>query len=154
MSNYRPISATLVAATLVIALLIQCTLQCKAQTLGSLVFQDTFNGQLNQSVWNPFITNNAAAGWPWNMQNSEGIPSSAVSGPNGFNADYDLPSLVETAMPSVGLELKDVQGSTATGYSWSGSVICSYPNTHYFDTTGLTFASACVEVRAKMPNNL
>jgi hypothetical protein len=155
MSDNRMVSTRFGAATLLLlALLTACASQCMAQTRGSLVFQDTFSGPLNRAVWNPFITANSGGSWPWNMQNSQGIPSSAISRPNGVNADYDLPSLVQSGVPGVGLALKDRQGSTANGFTWSGSVICTYPNTHYFDTTGFTFTNAYVEVRAKMPNNI
>jgi hypothetical protein len=94
------------------------------------------------------------------MINSMGEPSSAISGPNGNNADYDLPSFIYSGITlsdgSIGLGLENEQGTNATGYTWTGSVICSMPCTTTFNGTqytckGYTFNNAYVEVNAQMP---
>ena len=121
---------------------------------GSVLFEDTFAGHsLNQKYWNPYICDNDSHGWPWNMQTSIAVPSSAMSREHGFNASYNLPRAIAL---NGGLNLNAYRGTQATGYSATGSVICSRPTSNDFgsgsvDTTGFTFADARVEVRAKMP---
>ena len=122
---------------------------------GQFLFNDVFTGKsLLRSHWNPYICDNNSHGWPWLMQSKVGVPSSAISGKNGFNAAYDLPSAIRV---DNGLTLGTYRGTRAAGYSWTGSVICSHPTSNNFGsgtvhTAGFTFADARVEVRAKMPN--
>jgi hypothetical protein len=143
------------AAALALGVLLMiCGPASKAQSHGSLIFEDTFSGPLNRTVWNQYITDNPANGQPWNIQNGLENPSSSEGRPNGFAADYDLPSEIQSGVPDAGLVLGGKQGSAAAGYSWTGAVICSYPNAHYGNTTGFTFDDAYVEVRAKMPDDL
>jgi hypothetical protein len=147
------------AAFLLSALLLACFAQGGAHASpshGPLIFEDTFNGPLNRAVWNPFMTDNAADGAPWEYVYGQPNPSGSTGYPNpkGFNADYDLPAQVHSGVPGVGLELALTKGSDAKGYDWTGSVICSYPNTRYFKTKGFTFDAAYIEVCAKMPGDL
>src|SRR5579859_1719130 len=130
-------------------------LPAPAQTHGTLIFQDTFSaGSLNTTIWNPFITDSSAGGWPWNYLSSQPFPSSATGRASGYNLDYDLPSYLSTGS---GLTMKETKGSTARGYSWTGSTLCSYPNSHapsngyVLANQGFTFTDAYVEVKAQMP---
>ena len=122
---------------------------------GRVLFEDVFAGNsLSRSHWNPYICDNNSRSWPWNMQQSVAVPSSATTRENGFNAAYDLPSAIRV---DDGLTLRSLRGTQATGYSWTGSVICSRPSSNNFGsgtvhTAGFTFADARVEVRAKMPD--
>jgi Glycosyl hydrolases family 16 len=122
---------------------------------GRVLFEDVFAGNsLSRNHWNPYICDNNSHGWPWLMQPSVGVPSSAVVRENGYNAAYDLPSAIRV---DDGLTLRAYRGTKAAGYSWTGSVICSRPTSNNFGsgtvhTTGFTFADARVEVRAKMPD--
>jgi hypothetical protein len=117
-----------------------------------MIFQDTFGGELDRSVWNPFITSGEGA--PWNMQSGRPNPSGSEDRPNHFAADYDLPSFIHTGVPGTGLVLVDQKGTAASGFTWTGSAICSYPNKSYGDTKGFTFDNVYAEVCAKMPNDL
>ena len=122
---------------------------------GRVLFEDVFAGNsLSRNHWNPYICDNNSHGWPWLMQPSVAVPSSAIGGKNGFNAAYDLPSAIRV---DDGLTLRAYRGTKAAGYSWTGSVICSRPTSNNFGsgtvhTAGFTFADARVEVRAKMPD--
>ena len=126
---------------------------------GRVLFEDVFAGNsLSRTHWNPYICDENSHGWPWLMQPSVAVPSSATTQPtthrNGFNAAYDLPSAIRV---DDGLALSSYRGTQATGYSWTGSVICSRPTSNNFGsgtvpTAGFTFADARVEVRAKMPD--
>jgi hypothetical protein len=147
MLNKRICALTMLLMT---ALLFVALSQARAQTKGALIFQDTFNGPLNHTMWNSFITDGPSGGAPWDMQSGQPKLSSSLGGPGSFNLDYDLPSLVHTG---AGLALEARKGSTANGFSWSGSVICTYPDAKY-GTHGFTFDDAYVEVRAKMPTDL
>lgn len=126
--------------------------RCRRKTL---LVSDHFTGRaLNSQLWNPYICDNPSNGWPWLMQNDVAVPSSAIGGPNSFNEDYDLPSYVQV---SNGLTLRCQRGSAAPGYTFTGSVICSYPTDNDFGsgaihTPGFTIAGGYVEVRAKMPD--
>jgi hypothetical protein len=121
---------------------------------GRVLFEEVFAGQsLSRNHWNPYICDNNSQGWPWLMQPSVAVPSSAIGRENGFNAAYDLPSAIRV---DDGLILKAYRGTEAAGYSWTGSVICSRPTSNNFGsgtmhTAGFTFKDARVEVRAKMP---
>ena len=121
---------------------------------GRVLFEDVFAGNsLSRNHWNPYICDNNSHGWPWLMQPSVAVPSSATTR-NGFNAAYDLPSAIRV---DDGLTLRAYRGTQATGYSWTGSVICSRPTSNNFGsgtvhTAGFTFKDARVEVRAKMPD--
>jgi len=76
-------------------------------------------------------------------------PSSAIDKANALAADYELPSLISTG---TGLQMTLQSGTTATGYTWSGSIICSYPITNTFSRCrGFSFTNGYVEVRAKFP---
>lgn len=120
-----------------------------ARARGRPIFEERFAGtSLDHSFWDPFVTDNAANGWPWSTQKGEPPESSAVDRPNAFNADYDLPSEVSV---DGGLLLGAHRGTTAKGYSWTGSVVTTYPDTHFGRTRGVTFGDAYVEVRAKLP---
>lgn len=120
-----------------------------AQTPGTLLFEDYFDGPtLDSAYWNPFVTDDAAAGWPWNNQRGQSPESSAVDRPNGFYLDYDLPSLVHTGS---GLKLIARTGTKAEGFSWSSAVISAYPDANFTATQGFTFDDAYVEVRARLP---
>ena len=122
---------------------------------GTVLFEDTFTGpSLNQKHWNSYICDNDSHGWPWNMQPKIALPSSAMSRRNGFNASYNLRSALGL---KDGLNLNAHRGTKATGYSCTGSVVCSRPTSNDFgsgivETAGFTFADARVEVRAKMPD--
>ena len=122
---------------------------------GPVLFEDVFAGNsLNRNHWNPYICDNNSHGWPWLMQPSVAVPSSAIVPENGRNAAYDLPSAIRM---DDGLTLTTYRGTRAAGYSWTGSVICSHPTSNNFGTgtvrtAGFTFADARVEVRAKMPD--
>lgn len=116
----------------------------------NLLFSDTFtNSSLNTNFWNPFICDVPSGGWPWNMQTGQPQPSSAIDKTNAYAADYELPSLISTG---AGLQMTLQSGTTATGYTWSGSIICSYPITNAFSRCrGFTFTNGYAEVRAKFP---
>ena len=122
---------------------------------GRVLFEDVFAGNsLSREHWNPYICDNNSHGWPWLMQPSVAVPSSATVAENGGNAAYDLPSAIRV---DDGLTLMAYRGTRAAGYSWTGSVICSRPTSNNFgsgtvQTAGFTFADARVEVRAKMPD--
>ena len=122
---------------------------------GRVLFEDVFAGNsLSRNHWNPYICDNNSHGWPWLMQPSVAVPSSAIGRENGFNAAYDLPSAIRV---DNGLTLRAYPGTRAAGYSWTGSVICSRPTSNNFGpgtvrTAGFTFADARVEVRARMPD--
>ena len=122
---------------------------------GRVLFEDVFAGNsLSREHWNPYICDNNSRGWPWLMQPSVAVPSSATVAENGRNAAYDLPSAIHV---DDGLTLRAYRGTRAAGYSWTGSVICSRPTSNNFgsgtvQTAGFTFADARVEVRAKMPD--
>ena len=122
---------------------------------GRVLLDDVFAGRsLSRKRWNPYICDNNSNGWPWNMQPSVAVPSSATGRMNGFHAAYDLPSAIRV---KDGLTLRAYLGTQAAGYSWTGSVMCSRPTSNNFglgtvDTAGFTFADARVEVRAKMPD--
>jgi hypothetical protein len=121
----------------------------RAQSPGNLLFEDHFNGgTLNTVYWDPFVTDNSATGWPWNTEENQPPESSAIDVPSGFNLDYDQPSSLSTGS---GLKLLAQAGTTASGYSWTGAVISSYPDDHFGSTHGFTFEDAYVEVRAKLP---
>ena len=88
------------------------------------------------------------------MQPGVAVPSSAPVAKNGRSAAYDLPSAVRV---DDGLTLRAYRGTSAAGYSWTGSVICSRPTSNNFGSgtihaAGFTFADARVEVRARMPD--
>jgi len=120
-----------------------------AQSVGPLIFKDYFNARsLNTTYWDPFITDNSATGWPWNTESGEPPESSAISGPDNFNLDYDQPSFISTGS---GLTLTAQAGTPAKGFRWTGAVISSYPDDHFVSTQGFTFQDAFVEVRAKLP---
>jgi hypothetical protein len=122
---------------------------------GRVLFEDVFAGNtLSRERWNPYICDNNSRGWPWLMQPSVAVPSSATVAKNSRNAAYDLPSAIRV---DDGLTLGAYRGTRAAGYSWTGSVICSRPTSNNFGsgtvhTAGFTFADARVEVRAKMPD--
>jgi hypothetical protein len=122
---------------------------------GRVLFEDVFAGNsLSRERWNPYICDNNSRGWPWLMQPSVAVPSSATVAKNSRNAAYDLPSAIRV---DDGLTLRAYRGTRAAGYSWTGSVICSRPTSNNFGsgtvhTAGFTFADARVEVRAKMPD--
>ena len=122
---------------------------------GRVLFEDVFAGNsLSRKRWNPYICDNNSRGWPWLMQPSVAVPSSATVAKNSRNAAYDLPSAIRV---DDGLTLGAYRGTRAAGYSWTGSVICSRPTSNNFGagavhTAGFTFADARVEVRAKMPD--
>jgi hypothetical protein len=120
-----------------------------------LLFYDDFtHHSLNRNHWNPYICDNNSNGWPWFTQPAIAVASSAISGANGFDATYNLPSAIGV---DDGLTLGAYRGTKAAGYSWTGSVICSRPTGNNLGsgtvhTAGFTFADARVEVRAKMPD--
>lgn len=122
---------------------------------GPLLFEDTFEGSsLNRQVWNPYICDNNSNGWPWFTNSAVEVASSAISGPHGRNASFNLPSAIDV---NGGLTLRAYRGTRAAGYAWTGSVVCSRPTSNNLGqgtvyTTGFTFADARVEVRAKMPD--
>lgn len=142
---------------LAIALILVCLMmigfqQRNVQAYGALIFEDLFTS-LNSKYWNAYITNNSAKGWPWNMQRGQPSPSSAIGRGAGNYLDYDLPSFVATGS---GLTLTAQSGSMTRNYTWTGSVISSYPTKNNFgsgviNTPGFTFQDAYVEVKAKMP---
>jgi Glycosyl hydrolases family 16 len=121
----------------------------RAQSIGSLLFEDYFDtSTLNATYWDPFITDNAATGWPWNTLSGQPADSSAVDRPKGNYLDYDLPSFIGTG---AGLKLTARAGTTAAGFKWTGAVVSSYPDDHFGSTQGFTFQDAYVEVKAKLP---
>lgn len=130
-------------------LFLAALLPLRAQSFGRLIFEDYFDaGTLDTTYWDPFVTDNSATGWPWNTEEGQLGQSSAISGPDGYNLDYDLPSFVSTG---AGLTLRAQAGTTAEGYTWTGAVISSYPDDRFRSTQGFTFQDAYVEVRAKLP---
>ena len=145
-------AATLTAAA---GLLTAWTGHSENASRGRVLFDDVFAGHsLSLKHWNPYICDSNSHGWPWLMQPSVAVPSSAIGRENGFKAEYDLPSAVRV---DDGLTLRASRGSKAAGYSWTGSVICSRPTSNNFGsgtmhTAGFTFKDARVEVRAKMPD--
>lgn len=120
-----------------------------AQYVGPKIFEDDFTGSwLNTTYWNPFIGSNPN-GYPWNQVSGQPNTSSAVAGADSMVDDYDLPSFIGTGS---GLVLAAEYGTTAAGYSWTGSVISSYPNTYFGgDCLGVTLEDAVVEVYAQLP---
>jgi hypothetical protein len=120
-----------------------------------VLFDDAFSGKtLSQERWNPYICDNTSHGKPWLMQPRIAVPSSAIGLEHGRNLAYALPAAIDV---HDGLTLSAYRGTKATGYSWTGSVICSRPTSNNFGsgtvhTAGFTFADALVEVRAKMPD--
>ena len=122
---------------------------------GRVLLDEIFAGHsLSRKRWNPYICDNNSNGWPWLMQPSVAVPSSAIGRENGFKAEYDLPSAIRM---DDGLTLRAYRGTRAAGYSWTGSVICSRPTSNNFGsgtvhTAGFTFVDARVEIRAKMPD--
>src|SRR5579859_2181070 len=78
-----------------------------------VLFEDVFAGQsLRRNRWNPYICDSNSHGWPWLMQPSIAVPSSAISR-NGFKAEYDLPSAIRV---DDGLTLGVHRGTKAAGY--------------------------------------
>lgn len=122
---------------------------------GRILLDDVFAGHsLSRHRWNPYICDGNSKGWPWLMQQSVAVPSSAIARKNALNAAYDLPSAIRV---DDGLILGAYRGSRAAGYSWTGSVVCSRPTSNNFGsgtvhTAGFTFTDARVDVRAKMPD--
>lgn len=122
---------------------------------GRVLFQDDFVAQsLDRSRWNPYICDVTSNRQPWLMQPEVAVPSSAISPENGRNAAYELPSAIGVGD---GLTLRAYRGTKASGYAWTGSVICSLPTSNDFgsgtvSTAGFTFLDARVEVLAKMPD--
>ena len=115
---------------------------------GRVLFEDVFAGNsLSRKHWNPYICDYNSHGWPWLMQPSVAVPSSAIAAKDDLNAAYDLPSAIRV---DGGLTLRAYRGTRAAGYSWTGSVICSRPTSNNFGagtvhTSGFTFADARVE---------
>ena len=140
------------AASGLVTVLTACN---EAPSSGPSALEEVFAGRsLNRDRWNPYICDNNSKGWPWLIQPNVAIPSSAISGADGPNADYDLPSAISV---QDGLTLSAYRGTKALGYSWTGSVVCSRPTNNDFGsgtvhTAGFTFADARVDVRAKMPD--
>jgi hypothetical protein len=62
-----------------------------APLAGDEVFNDNFSGTTLDQYWHPYITSDAAQGYPWNTGGSSG---SSEGRPRTFVADYDLPSHV------------------------------------------------------------
>jgi hypothetical protein len=144
--------------------LVTAQVASRANTSGSRVpldpssrvlFNDAFTGKtLSQERWNPYICDNTSRGKPWLMQPRIAVPSSAIGREHGRNFAYALPTAIDV---HDGLTLTARRGTRATGYSWTGSVICSRPTSNNFGsgtvhTAGFTFADALVEVRARMPD--
>ncbi len=131
------------------------TLPGENASASRVLFDDAFAGRsLSQAHWNPYICDNTSRGKPWLMQPRVAVPSSAIGLEHGRNASYDLPAAIGV---KDGLTLSAHRGTKATGYSWTGSVICSRPTSNNFGsgivhTAGFTFADARVVVRAKMPD--
>ncbi|MDR3707395.1 MAG: family 16 glycosylhydrolase [Capsulimonadaceae bacterium] len=124
-----------------------CIAQATAQAWGSLVWQETFTGSsLNSSTWNTFFTSNNSSNWPWNYVSGQPLPSSSES--TEYNLDYDLASNI---LVNNMLGLKASLGSSAAGYTWTGSVISSMPDPQFAKTTGYTFEDKYIEVKAQMP---
>ena len=54
---------------------------------GRVLFEDVFAGNsLSRNHWNSYICDDNSRGWPWLMQPSVAVPSSATTHGNGFNA--------------------------------------------------------------------
>lgn len=101
-----------------------------------LVFDDTFGGTaLNSSHWDTYITSRAAGGAPWHA-NAVGGSSEGAQ----FNAAYFKPSAVSV---NNGLTLAAHRRSGQRGYSWTGSVVCTYG---HFEFTG-----GYVQISAQTP---
>src|SRR5436305_553533 len=96
----------------ILALLNVAALSClsaHAQSHGTLIFEDTFLGtSLNTTIWNPFITDNSAKGWPWINLSGQPFPSSATGRSSGYYLDYDLASYASTG---AGLNFTATKGS-------------------------------------------
>jgi hypothetical protein len=123
--------------------------------LNPVLFEDIFAGRsLRRGHWNPYICDNNSGGRPWFTQPDIAVASSAISAGDGRNTAYNLPSAIRV---DNGLTLRSYRGTSAAGYSWTGSVICSRPTSNDFGTgpvhtAGFTFTDARVEVEAKMPD--
>lgn len=93
-----------------------------------LVFEENFSGTALDSDWHPYLTSNAANGWPWNSNGSGGSGMG-----NQFNAEYDMPSQVSVSNGQLGLTATQqpvngvAQGSAQTFPVTSGAV-SSYGN--------------------------
>ncbi|MER9651709.1 family 16 glycosylhydrolase [Mesorhizobium sp. M0199] len=93
-----------------------------------LVFEENFSGTALDSDWHPYLTSNAANGWPWNSNGSGGSGMG-----NQFNAEYDMPSQVSVSNGQLGLTAIQqpvngvAQGSAQTFPVTSGAV-SSYGN--------------------------
>ena len=78
---------------------------------GRVLFEDVFAGNsLSRNHWNPYICDNNSHGWPWLMQPSVAVASSAIGKRNGYNAAYDLPSAIRV---DDGLTLTAYRGTRA-----------------------------------------
>jgi beta-glucanase (GH16 family) len=143
------------AAAAAAGLFTSCSAQNGPAPRGPVLFSDAFAGHsLNRRHWNPYICDNNSNGWPWWIQPSVAVVSSAIGRRNGFDATYYLPSAITV---DDGLTLRSSRGTEAAGYTCTGSVICSRPTSNNFGsgsvhTAGFTFVDARVEVRAKMPD--
>jgi len=97
-------------------------------TSSDLVFQDDFSGTTLSSSWNPYITSNAANGWPWN-----GSPSTGSLVGTEYYADFDTPSQVSVSNGTLNLTAvkqpitTSINGTTKTFPETSGTV-SSYGN--------------------------
>ena len=93
-----------------------------------LVFQESFSGTTLDSYWHPYITSNAANGWPWNSNGSGG------SGPGGaYDADYDSPSQVSVSnglldLTAIQQNVSGMNQGSAQTFPITSGALSSYGN--------------------------
>ena len=89
---------------------------------GRVLFEDVFAGNsLSRKHWNPYICDYNSHGWPWLMQPSVAVPSSAIAAKDGLNAAYDLPSAIRV---DGGLTLRAYRGTRAAGTALKFPELC------------------------------
>ena len=111
-----------------------------------LAFVATFSGSsLSRSKWNPYITDAAASGQPWNSNGQGG--SSPAGGPDLQDLEYDLPSQVRV---DGGLQLTarrqatpGVLGNGPLTYPWRSGAVSTYGK--------FEFDGGYLSVTARMP---
>ncbi|RWP79945.1 family 16 glycosylhydrolase [Mesorhizobium sp.] len=93
-----------------------------------LVFEETFSGTALDSDWHPYITSNAANGWPWNDNGSGGSGMG-----DQFNAEYNMPSQDTVSngllnLTAIKQPVNGVAQGTAQTFPVTSGVVSSYGN--------------------------
>jgi beta-glucanase (GH16 family) len=113
-------------------------------TSSNLVFQESFSGTALDSVWHPYITSNAANGWPWNDNGAGG------SGPGGiYDADYDMASQVTVSdgllnLTAIKQSIYGVNQGTWETYPITSGAVSSYG--------GFEFNGGYLQISMKAPS--